>query len=217
MKEYNKCDSCNAITTIDLNKCDYCGAYKSNDINISEIFKFKQNFDYKFLTIDDLILLNELSQSKYKNTIYVKYRRLKVLLNIEFKEKNNINSETLNLILSELFEIGNENEEYLKDFVFFFTLLTKIYSTNKITLDSYNSIISNLNNQGQPYKYLFEAELRNYFLRTYIGNKLIADFEFYTDTANFINDDNFLRKKEYVENQYITLKNNILGKLEKIQ
>jgi hypothetical protein len=197
------CGGCNAILKIADYRCNFCGLSMSNDTKNRELLRFIENFEARFLNDDEISILDDINKSVFINTVYGKYRRLKIELLIDFRYCKNIKSSKLNRILDELISLSSDNNEYLQDFVVYFSGLSQAFK-NVIDVADYNLIFQKIREYKKDEFLIIEHVLKKALLNKYLGEKLISEYLFYTDEKNYLNDVNFIEKMNFVKNKYET-------------
>jgi hypothetical protein len=76
-------------------------------------------------------------------------------------------------------------------------------------LDDYKAIKSYLASNALDDDEIIDTKLKQQVLITDLGEQFFKEYNFYSDPKNFINNSNFIQKKEYLSKKYKTALLNI--------
>lgn len=208
MKEFLVCDMCTATVSTDMSVCDFCGNDFKNSGTSAEIIRFKDEIEKKIYTSDLSELLGRINKSKFKDHPVILFRKAKALL-IDYMTNDGILEadefcEVINIVNS----ISRISEDYWTEFVLYLTVLFPTSHT-KLYLEDFKSIRALLISINRDEDKIIENRMIQQVLISEAGETFFKEYQFYTDPKNYINNADFIHKKNHLSDKYEDLKNNI--------
>jgi len=208
MKEFLVCDMCTATVSTDMSVCDFCGNDFKNSGTSAEILRFRDEIEKKIYTTDLSELLTKISNSKFKEHPIILFRKAKALL-IDYMTNDGILEadefcEVINIANS----ISKISEDYWTEFVLYITVLFPTSHT-KLYLEDFKSIRSFLLSINRDDDKIIENRMIQQALISEAGETFFKEYQFYTDPKNYINNPDFIHKKNHLSDKYEDLKNKI--------
>jgi hypothetical protein len=204
MREYLVCDMCTATVSTQDNVCEFCGNDFKNSGSSAEILQFKDEIEKKIYSsnIDDL--LNKINISKFKEHPIILFRKAKAML-IDYMTNDGIlDSDEFCNVIQIINSISKITEDYWTEFVLYLTVLFPTNHT-KLYLKDFKSISAFLSSINRDEDKLIESVLIQQVLISEAGITFFKDYKFYTDPQNFINNKDFITKRDHLILKYENL------------
>lgn len=112
--------------------------------------------------------------------------------------------EVINIIDS----ISKISEDYWSEFVLYVTVLFPTSHT-KLNLEDFKSIRSFLSSINRNDEKIIENRMIQQVLISEAGDTFFKEYQFYSDPKNYINNPDFIHKKNHLSNKYEELKDKI--------
>jgi len=212
MREFLVCDMCTATVSTDSAVCDFCGNDFKNSGSSGEILRLKDEIEKKIYTSDISELLQKINKTKYKDHPIIIYRKAKALLLEYMTNDGIIDSEEFIEVINMINNISKISEDYWTEFVLYLTVLFPTSHT-KLYLDDYKTIRSFMTSINRDEDKIIESRMIQQVLISEAGDTFFKEYLFYTDPKNFINNPDFILKKNYLSGKYNELKNKIENQL----
>lgn len=208
MIEYLNCDACTAIVSTAMLTCEYCGNdFRHSGIS-AELLKLRDDLDKKYYTLNVEDFLKFIEASKYKEHPILKFRKAKALL-IEYMTNDGVlDSEEFCDVLNIIRQIKNISTDYWFEFALYVSVILPTPHT-KLYLEDYSTIKSFLASNNLDEDEIISKKLKEQVLITDLGEQFFKEYNFYTDPKNYINNTNFIQKKDYLKEKYETAFNKL--------
>jgi hypothetical protein len=203
---------CTATVSTDSAVCDFCGNDFKNSGSSGEILRLKDEIEKKIYTSDISELLQKINKTKYKDHPIIIYRKAKALLLEYMTNDGIIDSEEFIEVINMINNISKISEDYWTEFVLYLTVLFPTSHT-KLYLDDYKTIRSFMTSINRDEDKIIESRMIQQVLISEAGDTFFKEYLFYTDPKNFINNPDFILKKNYLSGKYNELKNKIENQL----
>lgn len=201
MKEYLNCEACNAIIDISMLNCDYCGSNLKTSSKNAEILKQKVEIDGMLLGFMAEEALQYIALSNYSDHPIIRYRKIKANLLICLFCSAYVDSHEFCELMEKVEEISKYSNEYKNDFVAYLSSLIPSIHV-KVLFSDFQGIVSFLETTGVDDKGDLTIKFSEQFLITELGSKFMKEYLFYTNKKNFVNNPDFIRKKQNLENKF---------------
>lgn len=212
MREYLICDMCTATVSTDFKTCEFCGNDFNNNGSSAEILRFKEEIEKKMYTSNLNDLLTQISKSKFKDHPVILYRRAKVLIIDYMTNDGVLDAEEFCEVLKIINTISKVSEDYWAEFVLYLTVLFPTTHT-KLYLKDFKSICSFLSSINRDEDKIIEQKMIQQVLISEAGDTFLKEYQFYTDPNNYINNSDFIYKKNHLSDKYENLKTKILQQI----
>lgn len=201
MKEFLNCNACNAIIDISILNCEYCGSNLKIGSKNAGILKQKVEIDGMLMNFMAEEALQYIALSNYSDHPIIRYRKIKAELLICLFGSGYVNSHVFCELIGRIEEISKYSSEYKNDFVkYLSSLIPSIHV--KVSFSDLQRIVSFLETTGFDDNGDLAIKFSEQFLITELGSKFMKEYLFYTNKKNFVNNPDFIRKKEYLENKF---------------
>jgi len=208
MKEYLVCDMCTATVSTESSVCEFCGNNFKNSGISAEILKFRDEIEKKIYSSNLNELLTKINNSKFKNHPIILFRKAKALL-IEYMTNDGIlDADEFCEIINIVNSISKISDDYWTEFVLYITVLFPTSHT-KLNLEDFKSIRSFLTSINRDEDKIIENRMIQQILISDAGETFFKEYQFYSDPKNYINNPDFIRKKNHLSEKYEGLKNKI--------
>ena len=208
MREFLVCDMCTATVSTDSIACEFCDNDFKNNGSSAEILRFKDEIEKKMHTSDLNDLLTRIGKSKFKDHPIILYRKAKALL-IDYMTNDGIlDADEFCEVINIINTISNVSEDYWSEFVLYLTVLFPTSHT-KLYLDDFKSIRSFLLSLNRDDDKIIENRMIQQVLISEAGDTFFKEYQFYIDPKNYINNPDFIHKKNHLSDKYENLKNKI--------
>ena len=196
MIEKLNCSSCNAIIDTSSLKCEYCGNNYRMNGKSAELIKLKDQLDKMLITSEPAEIINFINNSLYKSHPIVRFRSLKAEMLVCLFLDDHIDSQKFCDIINGIDEISEITSAYRSEFI---NYTIHLLPSAHISLysEDYENISTFLKSKMFDSDEKIHNKLTEQLLITELGSKFMKEYLFYTDKKNFINDSEFLTKKEY--------------------
>jgi hypothetical protein len=213
MKEYLVCDMCTATISTDESVCDFCGSDFKNNGSAAEILQFKVEIENKIYSSDINQLLDKIKKSKFKDHPIILFRKAKALL-IDYMTNDRIlEGYEFCEVIQIIDTISKVSEDYWKEFILYITVLFPTSHT-KLFFDDFlqiRSLLESLNRDGDR---IIENRLIQQIVISEVGDSFFKEYLFYLNDDNFINNSDFIKKKNFLIEKYDKKIKNIYKQLE---
>jgi len=203
---------CTATVSTDSAVCDFCGNDFKNSGSSGEILRLKDEIEKKIYTSDISELLQKINKTKYKDHPIIQFRKAKALLLEYMTNDGIIDADEFIEIINIINNISKISEDYWTEFVLYLTVLFPTTHT-KLFLEDYKTIRSFMSNINRDQDKIIESRMLQQILISEAGDTFFKEYHFYTDPKNFINNPDFIHKKNYLSGTYNELKNKIENQL----
>ena len=201
MIEYLNCDACTAVVSTEMTVCDYCGNDFRHSGVSSEILKLRDDLDKKYFTLNVDDFLKFIATSKYREHPIVKFRKAKALL-IEYMTNDGVlNSEEFCFVLNIIRQLKNISTDYWFEFALYTSVILPTPHT-KLYLEDYRAIKCFLKSNNLDEDEIISKKLKEQILITDLGEQFFKEYNFYIDPKNFVKNDAFIHKRDYLKQKY---------------
>lgn len=213
MREYLVCDMCTATISTDNTLCEFCGNDYSHSGTSGEILKFRDEIDRKLYTSDLDELLLRIDKSKYKEHPIIKFRKAKALL-LEYMTNDGIlDSDEFCEVIKMVNDVSKVSEDYWTEYILYLTVLFPTSHT-KLFLEDFKSIRNFLLSINRDDDKIIENKMIQQVLISEAGDTFFKEYQFYIDSNNFINNKDFILKRDHLKSKYDLLVMNIEKQLK---
>ena len=193
--------ACTAVVSTEMTVCDYCGNDFRHSGVSAEILRLRDDLDKKFFTLNVDDFLKFIAASKYREHPIVEFRKAKALL-IEYMTNDGVlDAENLCDVLNIIRKLKNISQDYWFEFAIFISVLLPTGHT-KLYLEDYNLIRSFLKSHNLDEDEIISKKLKEQVMITDLGEQFFKEYNFYTHPKNFVNNDAFIRKRDYLKQKY---------------
>lgn len=201
MFEKLNCSTCNAIIDTSSLNCEYCGNNYRINGKSAELIKLKDKLDRMFITSEPAEIINSINNSLYKTHPILRFRLAKAEMLECLILHQYIDSQKFCDIINIIDEISEVTSAYKSEFI---NYTIHLLQSAHISLypEDYENILTFLRIKMFDKDDKINNKLTEQLLQTELGSKFMKEYLFYTDKKNFINDSDFLKKKEYLEEKY---------------
>ena len=201
MIEYLNCDACTAVVSTAMTTCDYCGNdFRHSGIS-AELLKLRDDLDKKYFTLNVNDFLKFIEASKYKEHPIVKFRKAKALL-IEYMTNDGVlDAEEFCDVLNIIRQLKNVSTDYWFEFALYTSVILPTPHT-KLYLEDYTTIKSFLQSNNLDEDEIISKKLKEQILITDLGEQFFKEYNFYSDPKNFVNNEAFIHKRDYLKQKY---------------
>ena len=209
------CNNCTASVSTENDLCQYCGNDFRRSGESAEIIDFVELIDRSFGKSEPNDLIQKINQSKFKDHPMVRFRKAKVLL-IEYMTNDSLldHSEFIE-ILKIIKEISEINTHYWFDFCLYVNVLLPSSHT-KLHIEDYKKIKSFLDNNNLDNEQIIETSLKEQLIISTLGEQFFKEYKFYQNPSNFINNNDFIQKKDFLIAKYEKFKNSIQNQINNL-
>lgn len=212
MCEFIVCDMCTATVSTDSAVCDFCGNDFKNSGSSGEILRLKDEIEKTIFTSDISELLQKINKTKYKNHPIIQFRKAKALL-LEYMTNDGIlDADEFIEIVNIVNSISKISEDYWTEFVLYLTVLLPTSHT-KLFLEDYKTIRSFMSSINRDLDNIIESRMVQQILISEVGDTFLKEYLFYSDPKNFINNPDYIQKKNFLSKKYDDLKKKIENQL----
>lgn len=212
MREYLVCDMCTATVSTYYSVCDYCGNEYKNNGTSGEILRLKDEIEKKIFKSDFTELLQNISNSKYKDHPIIKFRKAKVLLLKYISSDANIDAKDFIDVVNTVNNISKISEDYWSEFVLYLTALFPS-PTSRLLINDFKDILAFLKSVDRDLDQVIYSRMVQQIIITSVGITFLKEYNYYTNESNFINNKDFISKKAYLIERYEILTKNILNQI----
>ena len=212
MLEYLVCDMCTATVSTDIIVCDFCGNDFKNSGTSSEILRFRDELEKLIFTSNLSELLTKINKSKFKDHPIVLFRKAKVLLITFMTSDGILEAEEFCDVINMVNSISMISEDYWVEFVLYLTVLFPTSHT-KLYLKDFKSIRAFLLSINRDEDKIIENCMIQQVLISEAGETFFKEHQFYTNPKNYINNPDFIFKKNHLSRKYEELRSTIENQL----
>jgi hypothetical protein len=201
MIEYLNCDACTAVVSTEMTVCDYCGNDFRHSGVSAEILKLRDDLDKKYFTLNVDDFLKFIEASKYREHPIVKFRKAKALL-IEYMTNDGVlDAEEFCDILNIIRQLKDISQDYWFEFAIYTSVILPTGHT-KLYLKDFNTIKSFLQSNNLDEDEIIRKKLKEQVMITDLGEQFFKEYYFYTDPKNFVKNEAFIHKRDYLKQKY---------------
>jgi len=208
MREFLVCDMCTATVSTEDNVCEFCGNDFKNSGSSAELLRFKDEIEKKIYSSNLYDLISKINTSKFKEHPIILFRKAKAKL-IDYMTNDGIlDSDEFCDVIQIINSISKISEDYWTEFVLYVTVLFPTNHT-KLYVEDFKSIRAFLNSINRDEDKIIENRMIQQVLISEAGETFFKEYQFYTDPNNFINNKDFITKRDHLVLKYETLYQNI--------
>lgn len=208
MREFLVCDMCTATVSTETSICEFCGNDFKNSGSSAEILRLRDEIEKKMYASDLNDLLIRINKSKFKDHPIILYRKAKALLIDYMTNDGVLDAEEFCEVINIINTISKVSEDYWTEFVLYLTVLFPTSHT-KLYLEDFKSIRSFLLSLNRDEDKIIENRMIQQVLISEAGDTFFKEYQFYTDPKNYINNSDFIHKKNHLSDKYENLKTKI--------
>jgi hypothetical protein len=209
MTEYLNCDACTAIVSTEMIFCEYCGDDFRHRGNSAELLKLRDDLDIKQFTLSAEEFLKLANTTNFRQHPIIKFRILKVQLIAQMTNDGILIAQEFCDILHTVNQINKISEGYWHEFTLYISVIMPTPLT-RLFLDDFKAIKHFMTNNNLDKNGIVEQKLKQQVLITDLGECFFKEYNFYSNPANFINDESFIKKQEYLIEKYNKANNEIV-------
>lgn len=201
MIEYLNCDACTAVVSTEMTVCNYCGNDFRHSGTSAQLLKLRDDLDKKFftLTIDDF--LKFANSTKFRDHPIVQFRKSKIQL-IDYMHNDGVlDAQEFCEILHTISNLKKISTDYWFEFALYISVILPTPHT-KLYLEDYSTIKCFLVSNNLDEDEIIGKKLKEQVLITDLGEQFFKEYNFYTDPKNYINNTNFVQKRDYLKEKY---------------
>ncbi len=214
MREYVVCDMCTATITIDNVKCEFCDSDYKNIGLCVELLKFKDSIENNLSIYNIDEILDSIDKSKYKKHPIILFRKSKALLLKHILSNDELDAIEFIEVLKIIEYISKISEDYWGGFEIYLDVLLSV-SNCIITCASFNQVSIYLKSIGKEFSNNITDLLVEKMVISEFGKKNFKEYKYYSKPENYIQDLNFIKKRDQLINNYDAIYNKILKNLNK--
>jgi hypothetical protein len=199
---------CTATVSTEDNVCEFCGNDFKNSGSSAELLRFKDEIEKKIYSSNLYDLISKINTSKFKEHPIILFRKAKAKL-IDYMTNDGIlDSDEFCDVIQIINSISKISEDYWTEFVLYVTVLFPTNHT-KLYVEDFKSIRAFLNSINRDEDKIIENRMIQQVLISEAGETFFKEYQFYTDPNNFINNKDFITKRDHLVLKYETLYQNI--------
>jgi len=179
-------------------KCDYCGNNFRVNGKSAALLKLKDVLEEMLINFEPKEVISCINSSVYKEHPIIKFRLSKAEMLICLFDSQNIDSQKFCDIIN---RISQDTFDYKAEFINYISLLLPSLHISLYPED-YANILAFLRNRNLDHDSNLSNKLTEQVLISELGVKFMKEYLFYTNEKNYINNLDFLKKKEYLEKRY---------------
>jgi hypothetical protein len=207
MIEYLNCDACTAVVSTAMTVCDYCGNDFRHSGTSAQLLKLRDDLDKKYFTLTVEEFLKFANSSKFKEHPIVKFRKSKVQL-IDYMHNDGVlDTQEFCEILHTINQLKKLSADYWFEFALYISVIMPT-PHSKLFLQDYFKIKNFMLSQSLDEDEIVGKKLKQQVLITDFGEQFFKEYNFYSDPKNFINNESFITKRNYLIDKYETAFNN---------
>jgi hypothetical protein len=209
------CNNCTASVSTEQDLCQYCGNDFRTSGESAEILDFVELIDRSFAKATPSDLIEKIKQSKFKDHPMVRFRKAKILL-IEYMTNDSVLDYTEFIeILKIIKEVSEINNHYWFDFSLYLTVLLPSSHT-KLYIEDYQKIKSYIDNNNLDNEQIIDTSLKEQLIISTLGEQFFKEYKFYQNPSNYINNNDFIQKKDFLIAKYEKFKNSIQNQINNL-
>jgi len=200
MREYLNCDTCTAVVSINDARCEFCGSNFKSIGTAKVILKLKEEIESKIFRENISEIISHIEKSHYKNHPVIHHRKIKAMLIQYMTDDHVLDSDELIHVLKESNHLALTSEDYWDAMVLYISVLMPTHHVT-FSIGDYRDVVEYLVTLGRDSQSIRDLLFEQVIVSN-LGPKLYKEHKYYEDKRNFINDVNFIQKKEYLKNKY---------------
>lgn len=201
MIEYLNCDACTAVVSTDMAVCDYCWNDFRHSGTSAQLLKLRDDLDKKFFTLTIEEFLKFANSTKFRDHPIVQFRKSKIQL-IDYMHNDGVlDAQEFCEILHTISNLKKISTDYWFEFALYISVIFPTPHT-KLYLEDYSTIKCFLVSNNLDEDEIIGKKLKEQVLITDLGEQFFKEYNFYTDPKNYINNTNFIQKRDYLKEKY---------------
>ena len=201
MIEYLNCDACTAVVSTEMTVCDYCGNDFRHSGTSAQLLKLRDDLDKKYFTLTVEDFLKFANSTKFRDHPIVQFRKSKIQL-IDYMHNDGVlDAQEFCEILHTISNLKKISADYWFEFALYISVIFPTPHT-RLYLEDYSTIKSFLISNNLDEDEIIGKKLKEQVLITDLGEQFFKEYNFYTDPKNYINNTNFIQKRDYLKEKY---------------
>jgi hypothetical protein len=201
MIEYLNCDACTAVVSTEMTVCDYCGNDFRHSGTSAQLLKLRDDLDKKYFTLTVEDFLKFANSTKFRDHPIVQFRKSKIQL-IDYMHNDGVlDAQEFCEILHTISNLKKISADYWFEFALYISVIFPTPHT-RLYLEDYTTIKSFLLSNNLDEDEIIGKKLKEQVLITDLGEQFFKEYNFYTDPKNYINNTNFIQKRDYLKEKY---------------
>ena len=201
MIEYLNCDACTAVVSTEITVCDYCGNDFRHSGTSAQLLKLRDDLDKKYFTLTVEDFLKFANSTKFRDHPIVQFRKSKIQL-IDYMHNDGVlDAQEFCEILHTISNLKKISADYWFEFALYISVIFPTPHT-RLYLEDYTTIKSFLLSNNLDEDEIIGKKLKEQVLITDLGEQFFKEYNFYTDPKNYINNTNFIQKRDYLKEKY---------------
>ena len=201
MIEYLNCDACTAVVSTEMTVCDYCGNDFRHSGTSAQLLKLRDDLDKKYFTLTVEDFLKFANSTKFRDHPIVQFRKSKIQL-IDYMHNDGVlDAQEFCEILHTISNLKKISADYWFEFALYISVIFPTPHT-RLYLEDYSTIKSFLISNNIDEDEIIGKKLKEQVLITDLGEQFFKEYNFYTDPKNYINNTNFIQKRDYLKEKY---------------
>lgn len=201
MIEYLNCDACTAVVSTEMTVCDYCGNDFRHSGTSAQLLKLRDDLDKKYFTLTVEDFLKFANSTKFRDHPIVQFRKSKIQL-IDYMHNDGVlDAQEFCEILHTISNLKKISADYWFEFALYISVIFPTPHT-RLYLEDYTTIKSFLLSNNLDEDEIIGKKLKEQVLITDLGEQFFKEYNFYTDPKNYINNTNFVQKRDYLKEKY---------------
>lgn len=201
MIEYLNCDACTAVVSTKMTVCDYCGNDFRHSGTSAQLLKLRDDLDKKYFTLTVEDFLKFANSTKFRDHPIVQFRKSKIQL-IDYMHNDGVlDAQEFCEILHTISNLKKISVDYWFEFALYISVIFPTPHT-RLYLEDYSTIKSFLLSNNLDEDEIIGKKLKEQVLITDLGEQFFKEYNFYSDPKNYINNTNFIQKRDYLKEKY---------------
>ncbi len=201
MIEYLNCDACTAVVSTVMTECEYCGNDFRHSGTSAELLKLRDDLDKKYFTLTVEDFLEFANSTKFREHPIVQFRKSKIQL-IDYMHNDGVlDAQEFCEILHTINKLKKISTDYWFEFALYVSVILPT-PHSKLYLDDYKAIKSYLFSNDLDDDEIIAKKLKQQVLITDLGEQFFKEYNFYSDPKNFVNNESFIYKRDYLKQKY---------------
>ncbi len=201
MIEYLNCDACTAVVSTEMTVCDYCGNDFRHSGTSAQLLKLRDDLDKKFFTLTIEEFLKFANSTKFRDHPIVQFRKSKIQL-IDYMHNDGVlDAQEFCEILHTISNLKKISNDYWFEFALYISVIFPTPHT-KLYLEDYSTIKCFLVSNNLDEDEIIGKKLKEQVLITDLSEQFFKEYNFYNDPKNYINNTNFIQKRDYLKEKY---------------